>query len=180
VVAPVDKPRRSALTGKVPAATTVALCRDAGRAFSWRKTGMGAREVMDQIRAAFEQHDLDAVAKVYAADAVLVTPENEFHGREAITDFYRQQLAAVPDSTYELVEGHEAGSVAVDEGYWIGTNTGPLQTPTGETVPATGRSLRLRACDIVTIDGGMVISHRFYYDQLDMFEQLGLLPDTAS
>jgi ketosteroid isomerase-like protein len=168
------------MNGKGPAAITLALCRDAGRAFFWRKITMGAREVMDQMMAAFEQHDLDAAAKVYAADAVLVAPEGEFHGREAITDLYRQQLAAVPDLTYERVGGHEVGSVAVGEGYWIGTNTGPLQTPTGETLPATGRSFRMRACDIVTIEGGMVISHRTYYDQLGMFEQLGLLPDTAS
>jgi ketosteroid isomerase-like protein len=141
---------------------------------------MGAREVMDRMTEAFEKHDFDAVSKVYAADAVIVTPEGEIHGREAITDYFRRQLAAIPDSSYELVAGHEAGNVAIDEGYWVGTNTGPLSMPSGETLPATGRSLRLRACDIATVDGGMVVSHRFYYDQLDMLEQLGLLPDTAT
>jgi ketosteroid isomerase-like protein len=140
---------------------------------------MGAREVIDRMTASFVQHDLDAVAKVYAADAVVVTPEGEVHGREAIVGYFEQQLTAFPDSSYELVEGHDAGNVGIDEGYWVGTNTGPLPTPTGETLPATGRQLRMRVCDIATVDGGMIVSHRFYYDQLEQLEQLGLLPDTS-
>jgi ketosteroid isomerase-like protein len=141
---------------------------------------MGAREVMDRMTAAFVKQDFDAVAKVYAADAVVVTPEGEIHGREAITDYFRRQATAVPDSTYELVERHDAGNVAIDEGYWVGTNTGPVSMPSGQTLPATGRPLRLRACDIATVDGGMVVHHHLYYDQLDMLEQLGLLPDSDS
>jgi ketosteroid isomerase-like protein len=139
---------------------------------------MGAREVMDRMTAAFVEQDLDAVGKLYAADAVAVTPEaGEIHGREAIIDYFRQQWTAFPDSGYEPTAGYEAGNVAIDEGYWTGTNTGSLQMPSGETLPATGRTLRLRACDIATVDGGMITSHRFYYDQVEFMEQLDLLPD---
>jgi ketosteroid isomerase-like protein len=130
------------------------------------------------MTAAFVEQDLDAVGKLYAADAVAVTPEaGEIHGREAIIGYFRQQWEAFPDSGYEHVTGYEAGNVAIDEGYWTGTNTGSLHMPSGETLPATGRTLRLRACDIATVDGGMITSHRFYYDQVDFMEQLDLLPE---
>jgi ketosteroid isomerase-like protein len=139
---------------------------------------MGAREVMDRMTAAFVEQDFDAVEKLYAADAVAVAPETgEIQGREAIVDYFRQQWAAFPDGGYEHTAGYEAGNVAIDEGYWTGTNTGPLAMPSGEELPPTGRTLRLRACDIATVDGGMITSHRFYYDQVDFMEQLGLLPE---
>jgi ketosteroid isomerase-like protein len=141
---------------------------------------MGAREIMDRMTAAFVQQNLDDVGKLYAADAVAVTPETgELHGREAIVAYFEQLVAAFPDGSYELVASYESGNVAIDEGYWVGTNTGPLVMPSGEEIPATGKQLRLRACDIATVDGGMIISHRFYYDQVDFLGQLGLLSDTG-
>jgi hypothetical protein len=49
-----------------------------------------------------------------------------------------------------------------------------LNTPEGE-VPPTGKHLRLRECDILTVADGVAVAHRFYYDQLDFMSQLGLI-----
>jgi ketosteroid isomerase-like protein len=70
--------------------------------------------------------------------------------------------------------------VAIDEGYVVGTNTAPLPMPSGESVSATGKQIRVRSCDVVTVEGGMVTSHRFYFDQMEFLSQLGLLPETPS
>lgn len=56
----------------------------------------------------------------------------------------------------------------------VGTHTGPLDTPEGE-LPPTGRSLRLRECDMVTVVDGAAVTHRFYYDQVEFMSQLGLM-----
>lgn len=122
--------------------------------------------------------DFDTVASLYAEEAVVETPDmGELHGRERIVEYLKGFTDAFPDARYELISGREAGNVAVDEGYFVGTNSGPLPGPAGETLPATGRSMRLRTCDIATVEEGVIVSHRFYYDQMDFMSQLGLLPE---
>jgi ketosteroid isomerase-like protein len=136
-----------------------------------------ARKVMDLVTDAMLAKDFDTLASLYAPDALARTPElGEIRGREQIAGYFRQYMNAFPDSRYELVAAHEAGNVAIDEGYFAGENTGDLQMPDGDTIPATGRSMRLLTCDIATVENGLVVNHRFYYDQLDFLSQLGLLP----
>ena len=135
-----------------------------------------AREVMDRLTDAVFSRDRDAVARLYAADAVLVAPDaGEIQGNEEVVAWSTEFLDAFPDARYESVYAHESGNTAIDEGYFVGTNTGPLVSPTGETMPATGRSVRFRACDIATVEGGLITSHRFYFDQQEFMGQLGLM-----
>jgi hypothetical protein len=56
----------------------------------------------------------------------------------------------------------------------------PLPMPTGEAIPATGKQIRVRACDVATVEGGRLTSHRIYFDQMEFLGQLGLLPDAPS
>jgi ketosteroid isomerase-like protein len=135
-----------------------------------------AREVMDGITDAYFSKDMDAAAKLYAPDAVAVAPDaGELRGRDQIVVWSKELFDAFPDATYEPVNEYESGNTAIDEGYFVGTNTGPLQGPTGETIPATGKSVRVPACDIATVENGVITRHRFYYDQMDFLGQLGLL-----
>ena len=50
--------------------------------------------------------------------------------------------------------------------------------PNGETIPATGRRVRLRECDVATVENGVVTSHRIYFDMQDWLTQLGLAPES--
>jgi ketosteroid isomerase-like protein len=137
-----------------------------------------AREVMDRATGAFFTGDFDAAARCYAPDAVAVTPDaGELHGPDQIIDWIRHTLGAFPDARYELASSHEAGDVAIDEGWLVGTNTGPLLTPSGDELPATGRRLRLRSCDVARVSGDRITRHDFYFDQMDFLGQLGLLPE---
>jgi predicted ester cyclase len=47
-------------------------------------------------------------------------------------------------------------------------------------VPATGKAVRVRICDIATVQNRVITNHRFYFDQMDFLGQLGLLPETPS
>jgi hypothetical protein len=49
--------------------------------------------------------------------------------------------------------------------------------PTGETLPATGKEVRIRATDAATVQNGRISEHRFYYDQMEFLGQLGLAPE---
>jgi steroid delta-isomerase-like uncharacterized protein len=136
-----------------------------------------ARDLMNRITEAAFRGDVETLRECYAEDATAVSPDaGELRGREAIIEWITQFREAMPDITYESAFEHEDGDTAIDEGYVIGTHTQPLPLPTGETVPATGNQIRVRAADAATIQDGRIVSHRFYYDQMEFLTQLGLAP----
>jgi ketosteroid isomerase-like protein len=139
-----------------------------------------AREVLDRLTEAVFSRDWDALGRCYASNAVLVTPDQgEVSGTEEVVKWSRDFLEAFEDARYEPLYEHEAGNTAIDEGYFVGTNTGPLPSPTGESMPATGNSVRFRACDIATVEDGVITSHRFYFDQMEFLGQLGIIEAPA-
>lgn len=139
-----------------------------------------ARDMMDRVTDAFFRQAWDEAARLYASDAVAATPDQgDVRGNDNIVAWSKQFFEGFPDARYEPVNEYEAGNTAIDEGFFVGTNTGPLQGPTGETIPATGKSIRTRACDIATVENGVITSHRFYFDQLDFLTQLGLMEGPA-
>ncbi|MER6348275.1 ester cyclase [Streptomyces sp. NPDC001595] len=136
-----------------------------------------AREVMDRLTAAVtESPDIEAVADLYAQDAVAVTPDGEFQGRDDIVGWWRQMTEAAPDASYEPVHSYEVGDTAIDEGWFTGRNTGPVQLPSGESLPATNKEFRIHGADFATVRDGRIVSYRVYFDELEFLDQLGLLP----
>lgn len=140
-----------------------------------------AREVMDRLTTAMDEKDRETLARCYAANAVAYTPdEGELTGRDAITEYLFHFWEAMPDVRYEHSESHEAGNVAIDEGFVVGTNTGPIRLHSGETLPATGKQVRVRSCDIAKVEAGEITSHHFYFDEMEFLGQLGLLREMSS
>ncbi len=137
-----------------------------------------ARDVMDRLTESFtKSRDLKAVGECFAEDAIAHTPDHgEIKGRHEIVEWWRQMLEAVPQGRYESLHKHESGDTAVDEGIWGGKNTGPLTMPTGEKLPATNKTIRIRGCDAATVENGHIVDYRMYYDQMELLEQLGLAP----
>jgi len=134
-----------------------------------------ARDVMDRVTAAVVANDRPAVAAGYAEDVVAVTPdEGEVHGRDAVLRYLFTLTEPFPDSVYESAKKYEDGDTAIDEGYLVGTHTGPLQLPNGEVLEATGRRIRVRTCDIAQVREGLIVRHAFYLDENDFARQLGL------
>ena len=140
-----------------------------------------AREVMDRLTTAMGDKDKDTLSSCYAADAVAFTPDQgEIRGREAISNYLFEFWVALPDVRYDYTDRHESGDVAIDEGIIVGTHTGPLNLPTGESLPPSGREVRVRSCDVARVENGEITSHHFYFDQMEFLGQLGLLPESLS
>lgn len=138
-----------------------------------------AREVMDRLTdAATVSKDQQALRALYALDAVAETPDQgTISGRDGIVAWFGEFATAFPDMAWESLHKHEDGNTAIDEGYVTGTHTGPLAGPTGETIPGSGKRIRIRGCDIATVENGRVTNHRFYFDQMEFLGQLGLAPE---
>lgn len=135
-----------------------------------------ARKVMDQLtETAVEQHDVQRAIDLYADNAVVVTPDaGPVKGREKIAQYWKQFIDGFPDSHYESIAKLEADGRAVDEGYFIGTNTGRMTMPSGQTLEPTGKKVKLRACDIATVENGKITEHHLYFDEAEFMRQLGL------
>ncbi|MBT2438863.1 SgcJ/EcaC family oxidoreductase [Streptomyces sp. ISL-36] len=138
-----------------------------------------AREVMDRLTEALTtKPDLEAIADLFAEDAVAVTPDGgEMEGREAIVAYWRTMTEAIPEATFTTLYSFETDDTAIDEGVFSGRNTGPIQFPTGETLPATGKEIRIRGVDLAQVADGRIVSYRLYFDQMEFLGQLGLLPE---
>ncbi|MDQ3954781.1 MAG: nuclear transport factor 2 family protein [Actinomycetota bacterium] len=135
-----------------------------------------ARQVFDKFTAAMTRGDIDEVASLYAEEAVALSPEGELQGRKEIAEYLRPFTEAFSEFRWEPLHDYEDANSALDEGWICGVHTGPLPGPDGQPVAATGKSIRLRECDAVTVEGGLITSHRFYYDQMELLGQLGIIP----
>ncbi|MEV0603026.1 nuclear transport factor 2 family protein [Streptomyces sp. NPDC050315] len=139
-----------------------------------------ARDVMDRLTEALTTAaDPKAVAACFAEDAVAVTPDaGELRGRASIVEFFGQMTEMIPQASFESLHAYEIGDTAIDEGVFGGRNTGPIALPSGETLPATQREVRIRGCDFATVRDGVIVDYRLYFDQADFLAQLGLMPET--
>ena len=141
----------------------------------------GPRQVLDKLNDAFLAKDLKTVGECYADNAVAITPDQgEIRGRDHIMEYHRQFIDAFSDMSFDFVAQHECGNLAIDEGTMVGKNTGDLPLPSGERIPATGKQVRVRECDVAVVENGVITAHRFYFDQADFLTQLGLMPDMPS
>ena len=139
-----------------------------------------ARELMDRATQAVLAGELDKLREIYAADVVVSTPDaGVLNGVDAFIEWNRTFVAAFTDVRYRSDRALETEDCAIDQGDFIGTNTGPIELPDGQSAPPTGRQVTMRSADIATVAGGKIVRHDFYFDQLDLLTQLGLTEAAA-
>lgn len=139
-----------------------------------------ARELMDRLTEAVVSANYDAIDEVYASDVVITTPDQgTITGLDAAKAWHRSFGDAF-DMTFEMERELETADCAIDQGTALATHTGDMPLPDGTTLPPTGKQVRLRACDVATVANGKIVRHDFYFDQLEMMAQLGLLEQPAS
>jgi ketosteroid isomerase-like protein len=99
-----------------------------------------------------------------------------FNGPEGVKQYLLVWATAFPDSQVETTEIIAGDRGAVVEFTGRGTQSGPLQTPTGD-IPPTGRAAEQRFCTVNRIENGKITEARQYFDLLGLMQQLGLVPE---
>jgi predicted ester cyclase len=138
------------------------------------------REAFERGTETFNAHDTEGFAQVLADDAVFEAPGGiRGEGKAACVGFYGSWFDAFPDAHVEVHSLHLIGDIAVEEGTFTGTQNGILRSPKGD-IPPTGRSVRLDYIQVLHFRDGKHISFNLMFDRLEMLEQLGLMPASAS
>jgi len=140
-----------------------------------------AADITRRIFQAYNDRDLDAMLTSVSPDVRITLPGGQLiSGREEMRAHEQQEWEGFPDARVEVRQVIDQDSTAVAEFTWAATNTGPLHLPDGSTIPATGKRIELPCVTVVEFKDGLVAAERNYWDQMETFQQMGLLPATAT
>ena len=141
-------------------------------------------ETSRKLADAQTKHDSEAVARLYATDAVAYDPmyPEALRGRDAIAKDSDGFFSAFPDLRFEIVSVIEKDDRSgAAEVRLTGTHTGPLESPTGQTIPPTNKRVDVKGAAFVRLnEQGEIVEERRYYDVGTFLRQLGIVPEQAT
>jgi ketosteroid isomerase-like protein len=117
---------------------------------------MNRIDMLRDIAAGFDTHDLDRILRHFADDAVFESPRGpnpwgqRFEGTAAIRDAFAGRFSGIPDVRYREDEHFVSGDRGASE--W---------TLRGTTVD--GQRLEIRGCDLWTFRDGQIVKKDSYW-----------------
>ena len=96
--------------------------------------------------------------------------------REQNRMYNQSFLDAFPGSRFEVVLTLTQGDYVVTHWRASGTHTGPLRTPSGGSIPPTGKAAMVSGSTTAEIKNGKIVRGWNYWDMAGLLTQLGLLP----
>jgi len=138
-------------------------------------------KVLDAATKALNERDFDKFESLHLNSVVQRDPQNPqgIKGVKAIRASLDSFLKAFPDIRLSVETQFGAGDWITQLSHIRGTNTGPLEVPGGQTIPATNKAIRLPVAMITKLEGGKFAEVNLFFDQASMLAQLGLLPQTS-
>jgi hypothetical protein len=133
-----------------------------------------AREIGDRQTDAVVNNDLESALDYYSDDAVVITPEGRFEGKQQIKEFMRGWFEPFSNVRAEVLSKFDSGAKAMDEWIFKMKNTAMLVLPDGESIPATGKDVEVHGADVYEVHDGHITEHHIYYDQNELMSQLGV------
>ena len=131
-------------------------------------------ELVNNLFAAWNSHDIDRAAKFYAEnyvgiDVALATPQQ---GRDGARAFFTQYLTAVPDFVFTIEDIVAEKNRAAVTWNVRGTHRGSLMH-----IPATGRPVSSRGVSLFTIQDDHIQRATYIWDVAGLLRNIGLLPE---
>jgi steroid delta-isomerase-like uncharacterized protein len=136
---------------------------------------MDIRELAERLQDAWNAREEEAFVALHSEDHEIVAPGFSGKGHQGLRDFWALWNGAFPDNRIGyrtlVVEGRQVAQASTFQG----THTGALLGPEGSAIPPTGRSVTSSYAWFATVENGRVARSEFFYDQMDLMGQLGLL-----
>lgn len=137
---------------------------------------MEPKELVQRQADAWNARDREGFVATYADDCEVTAPGFAGKGRQGVGEFWSLWMDGFPDNQVIVRLLLADGDDVAEESRFEGTNSGPLTGPDGSRIPATGRRVSTAFSGLHTVRGDVVTSTRFYFDQVELLTQLGLLP----
>ena len=134
-----------------------------------------AMALFDNLNA----HDLDKNHALQSDDVKFEAPGapgalDRAQGRAYTQGF----ITAFPDLHFDIKLTVAQGDHVVVNYVGTGTHTGPLTTPSGGTIPPTGKKAAVPGSNTLEIKNGKITHSWVYFDMVTLLGQLGLMPPT--
>lgn len=135
-----------------------------------------AKELIEKGTDLYNKGDVEGFCALYSDDIVLTTPDGQFEGRENIQEYVQGLYNAFPSGGITLGRSCENDDLYFGEFALSATNTGPIAMPDGSELPATNRTVELKATEIARVENGRIAQHDMMWDNMTFLSQLGLVP----
>ncbi len=126
--------------------------------------------------SAYNDKNWEKVRATLTADCLYdeVATNRKAKGIDEVLAIWQGWAKALPDSKATFGNQFVTDNTVVLEITWRGTHTGPMATPRGE-IPPTGKTIELRACQVIEVSGERAKSIRQYFDMATLTQQLGVM-----
>jgi steroid delta-isomerase-like uncharacterized protein len=131
-----------------------------------------AAEVATRYFQALQNGDVDGAVELVAHDGDFRSPMGAITDRDQIRGFLGAFDSAFPGARYEITQVFETGTSVAVEGVYRGIHSGPLITPDGTILPATGQEVAAPFVTVFEVADGSIRSHRPYWDLAGFMAQL--------
>ena len=133
--------------------------------------------IAEKFFEAINAHDLSQGTAFEAPDYMTEAPGAPGAMNADQTRAYTQGfIDAFPDLHFELRQKIAQGDYVVVNWVASGTHKGNLRTPTGDTIPPTGKRAVAPGSTTYQIRNGKAVRSWIYWDMVTMLAQLGLMP----
>jgi len=123
-----------------------------------------------------DEHRFEDTLSTFSHPRYEVIPTGEvFDGEDELRGFYAESHRAFPDFHFENTVLRHLDDAVVVETDFVGTHLGPWRG-----LPATGRGVRYRMCNLFEFEGEDLVCERLHFDLLTVLQQIGIARDPTS
>ena len=134
-----------------------------------------ATTLMQALRAGITG-DGDTLRDLYTEDVKAWTPSLSASSIGELVAEAERRDQAFSDVEVDVAPLDVGGDYACAEWSVTMSHTGPLTLAGGEVVEATGARITVNGATVAEFRGARICSLRQYWDELGVFEQIGLMP----
>lgn len=127
------------------------------------------------FRDAYAAGDADAVAALYAEDAVLASDAFPFPlvGRDTIAGAEAMLFGSFCDADWQATDVVRHGNKRVAIQYTLAVDfCGPFPGPDGVLMPPTGERVVLELATFIELDKGLIVNERRYANVKSLYDQM--------
>jgi predicted ester cyclase len=130
-------------------------------------------EIVRSFIETWNKHDANATMAYLDPDVIFQSPLFRVQGLEARTEVNEGFMTSMPDFNYTLLRIVGDAEVVAAELLGAGTSTGPAKLPGRDPIPPTGRRVEFPMAGFFRLNAeGKIADERYYYDRVDLMQQL--------